>query len=73
MTSHIILKLLYPKVGVDSTAICISYACLFDGGHFKSPWVDTSIVKYYELVEMLLAYRVGELNVCGRVGWNHVT
>ena len=35
---------------------------------FKSPWVDTSIVKYYPLVEMMLAYRVGDLNVCGRVG-----
>ena len=39
---------MYPKVGVE----CMSYACLFGGGHFKSPWVDTSIVNYYPLIEM---------------------
>eukprot|EP00731_Ephydatia_muelleri_P018890 Em0011g930a len=50
--------------------MCMSYACLFAGGHFQSPWVDTSIVKYYPLVEMLLA---GELNVCGRVGGQNIT
>ena len=49
--SHINLtskELLYSKVGVE----CMSYACLFAGGHFKSPWVDTSIVNYYPLIEM---------------------